>query len=85
MQVVLSSSMLSSEVLEMTKFMTDPISILIKHDEFFVAVEKEEWKFGTLCDLYDVLTVTRVVIFCNTRQKVSCSYPLQIRASSSTL
>ena len=37
--------------------------------QFFVAVEKEEWKFDTLCDLYDTLTITQAVIFCNTRRK----------------
>lgn len=37
--------------------------------QFFVAVEREEWKFETLCDLYDTLTVTQSVIFCNTRRK----------------
>jgi len=66
-------------VLEMTrKFMNDPIRILVKRDEltlegikqFFVAVEKEEWKFDTLCDLYDTLTITQAVIFCNTKAKV---------------
>ncbi|KAH8976586.1 Asp-Glu-Ala-Asp box polypeptide 48, partial [Lactarius hatsudake] len=65
--------------LEMTtKFMTDPIRILVKRDEltlesikqFFVAVEKEDWKFDTLCDLYDTLTITQMVIFCNTLRKV---------------
>ena len=53
--------------------------VLVKRDEltlegikqFFVAVEKEEWKFDTLCDLYDTLTITQAVIFCNTRRKVS--------------
>ena len=47
--------------------------------QFFVAVEKEEWKFDTLCDLYDTLTVTQAVIFCNTRRKVvvsSACWPL---------
>jgi ATP-dependent RNA helicase len=29
-----------------------------------VAVEKEEWKFDTLTDLYDILTITQAVIFC---------------------
>jgi ATP-dependent RNA helicase len=38
--------------------------------QFFVAVEKEEWKFETLCDLYDTLTITQAVIFCNTKRKV---------------
>ena len=78
-QVVLVSATLPNEVLEMTsKFMTDPIRILVKRDEltlegikqFFVAVEKEEWKFDTLCDLYDTLTITQAVIFCNTKKKV---------------
>jgi len=39
--------------------------------QFFVAVEREEWKFDTLCDLYDTLTITQAVIFCNTKRKVS--------------
>ncbi|WVN90748.1 ATP-dependent RNA helicase FAL1 [Cryptococcus depauperatus CBS 7841] len=78
-QVVVVSATLPHDVLEMTtKFMTDPIRILVKRDEltlegikqFFVAVEKEEWKFDTLCDLYDTLTITQAVIFCNMRKKV---------------
>jgi ATP-dependent RNA helicase len=78
-QVVLISATLPHEILEMTnKFMTDPIRILVKRDEltlegikqFFVAVEREEWKFDTLCDLYDTMTVTQAVIFCNTKRKV---------------
>ena len=39
--------------------------------QFFVAVEREEWKFDTLCDLYDTLTITQAVIFCNTKRKVA--------------
>lgn len=78
-QVVLVSATLTHDVLTMTKkFMNEPIRILVKRDEltlegikqFFVAVEKEEWKFDTLCDLYDTLTITQAVIFCNTRRKV---------------
>jgi ATP-dependent RNA helicase len=78
-QVVLLSATLPHDVLEMTtKFMTDPIRILVKRDEltlegikqFFVAVEREEWKFDTLCDLYDTLTITQAVIFVSTRRKV---------------
>lgn len=81
-QVVLLSATLPYDVLEMTtKFMTDPVRILVKRDEltlegikqFFVAVEKEDWKFDTLCDLYDTLTITQAVIFCNTRRKVGDS------------
>ncbi|XP_054776842.1 eukaryotic initiation factor 4A-3 [Prosopis cineraria] len=79
LQVVLISATLPHEILEMTnKFMTDPVRILVKRDEltlegikqFFVAVEREDWKFDTLCDLYDTLTITQAVIFCNTKRKV---------------
>lgn len=79
LQVVLISATLPHDILEITsKFMTDPVRILVKRDEltlegikqFFVAVEKEEWKFDTLCDLYDTLTITQAVIFCNTKRKV---------------
>ncbi|KAG6490482.1 hypothetical protein ZIOFF_051780 [Zingiber officinale] len=79
LQVTLISATLPHEILEITnKFMTDPVRILVKRDEltlegikqFFVAVEREEWKFDTLCDLYDTLTITQAVIFCNTKRKV---------------
>merc|ERR1711953_385944 len=78
-QVVLVSATLPHEILEMThKFMSDPTRILVKRDEltlegikqFFVAVEREERKFDTLCDLYDTLTITQAVIFCSTKRKV---------------
>jgi len=78
-QVVLVSATMPQEILDMTrKFMNKPIRVLVKRDEltldgikqFFVAVEKEEWKFDTLCDLYDTLTITQAVIFCNTKRKV---------------
>ncbi|KAN0043035.1 hypothetical protein ACTA71_010668 [Dictyostelium dimigraforme] len=78
-QIVLVSATLTQDVVTMTeKFMTKPVRILLKRDEltldgikqFFVSVEKEDWKFGTLCDIYDSLTITQAVIFCNTKKKV---------------
>ncbi len=78
-QVVLLSATMPQEVLEVTqKFMRSPIRILVKKDEltlegikqFYIAVEKEDWKLDTLCDLYETLTITQAVIFCNTRRKV---------------
>lgn len=78
-QVVLVSATLPHELLEMThKFMSNPTRILVKRDEltlegikqFFVSVEREEWKFDTLCDLYDSLTITQAIVFCNSRNKV---------------
>jgi len=78
-QVILLSATMPAEVLEVTKkFMRDPVRILVKKEEltlegirqFYISVEREEWKLDTLCDLYETLTITQAVIFCNTRRKV---------------
>jgi len=78
-QVCLFSATMPLEVLEVTeKFMRDPIRILVKKDEltlegikqFYIAIDKEEWKLGTLCDLYETLTITQCIIYCNTKSKV---------------
>merc|ERR1711974_585866 len=78
-QVILLSATMPAEVLEVTsKFMRDPVRILVKKEEltlegikqFYIAVEKEEWKLDTLSDLYETVTITQAVIFCNTRRKV---------------
>uniref|UniRef100_A0A8C6CWE8 RNA helicase n=1 Tax=Moschus moschiferus TaxID=68415 RepID=A0A8C6CWE8_MOSMO len=78
-QVVLLSATMPTDVLEVTKkFMRDPIRILVKKQEltlegikqFYINVEREEWKLDTLCDLYETLTITQAVIFLNTRRKV---------------
>ncbi|KAL9963927.1 hypothetical protein ACROYT_G027483 [Oculina patagonica] len=78
-QVILLSATMPTDVLEVTsRFMRNPIRILVKKEEltlegikqFFVLVEREEWKLETLCDLYETLTITQAVIFLNTRRKV---------------
>lgn len=78
-QVGLFSATMPPEAIEISqKFMRDPIKILVKRDEltlegikqFFVAVEREDWKLDTLCDLYQTLSIAQSVIFCNTRRKV---------------
>jgi translation initiation factor 4A len=78
-QVCLFSATMPPEILDISnRFMRDPVRILVKKDEltlegikqFYVAVDKEEWKFETLCDLYETLTITQAIIYCNTRRKV---------------
>jgi translation initiation factor 4A len=77
--VGLFSATMPPDALEITqRFMNNPIRILVKRDEltlegikqFYINVEREEWKLDTLCDLYDTLNITQAVIFCNTRRKV---------------
>jgi translation initiation factor 4A len=78
-QVILLSATMPADVLEVTKkFMRDPIRILVKKEEltlegikqFYIMVGREDWKLETLCDIYQTLTITQAVIFCNTRRKV---------------
>lgn len=78
-QCAIFSATMPLDVLEVTqKFMRDPIRILVKKDQltlegikqFFIAIDREEWKFDTLCDLYSTLTITQAIIYCNTRRKV---------------
>ncbi|XP_014217093.1 eukaryotic initiation factor 4A-II isoform X2 [Copidosoma floridanum] len=78
-QVILLSATMPTDVLEVSMcFMRDPIRILVKKEEltlqgikqFFILIEREDWKLDTLCDLYDTLSITQAVIFCNTRRKV---------------
>lgn len=78
-QVALLSATMPDDVMQVTsQFMKDPVRILVKKDEvtlegikqFYVNVQREDWKLDTLCDLYETLTVTQAVIFCNNRRKV---------------
>merc|ERR1712070_1043373 len=79
LQVGLFSATLPPEALDITRrFMNKPVRILVKRDEltlegikqFYVNVDREEWKLDTLCDLYETLAITQSVIFANTRRKV---------------
>jgi len=79
MQVALFSATMPAAALEMTgKFMQHPIQILVKKEEltlegirqYYVVIEKDEWKLETLCDLYKSLSITQAIIYCNTRRRV---------------
>ena len=77
-QVCLFSATLPEKCLELTsKFMNDPLQILIKKDQltlegikqFYVNVEKDEWKLGTLIDLYGHINTSQSIIYVNTKVK----------------
>ena len=75
-QVGVFSATMPLEALEITrKFMSKPVRILVKRDElmlegikqFYVNVEKEDWKLDTLCDLYKTMAITHSIISINKR------------------
>lgn len=52
--------------------MRDPLWIADKSEltlrdirHFYVAVERDEWKLGTLCDLCETFPISEAVIYCN--------------------
>ena len=78
-QIILMSATMPPDALELSqKFMRNPVRILVKKEEltldgirqFFVNCDREEYKVDTLCDLYETMTITQAVIFCNTKRKV---------------
>ena len=78
-QIGLFSATLSEKCLLLTKyFMNEPINIFVKKDEltleginqYYINVEKEDWKLDILCDLYETITVSQTVIFCSSKKKV---------------
>lgn len=78
-QVAIFSATMPLDVLNVTsRFMNDPKRILIKKDEltlegikqFYVLVNKEDWKYEVLTDFYKNMQITQAIIYCNTRRKV---------------
>ncbi|CAF3454452.1 unnamed protein product [Rotaria socialis] len=78
-QVIVVSATMPCDLLEITaKLMNDPVKVLIKKEErtlegirqFYVNVEREEWKLDALYDLFNTLTIIQTIIFCNTCQKI---------------
>lgn len=78
-QIALFSATLPNEILRLTKhFMREPAKILVKNQEltleginqYYVAVEKEEWKMDVLLDLYANLDINQALIYCNTKRRV---------------
>lgn len=77
-QVLLYSATMPPDALALSsKFMRDPVRILVKEEaltldgikQFYVDVEREDWKLDTLCDLYDTISIAKAVIFCRSRRQ----------------
>jgi len=78
-QVGLYSATMPNEFFDVTKlFMNKPVKILVKNDEltlegikqFYINVERMEYKFDTLCDLYNMISVSQSIIYCNSKKLV---------------
>lgn len=78
-QVALLSATMPPEVVAVAeKILRNPIKILIEDtdnvkldgiNQFVIPLDREDWKFECICDLYKNLNITQALIFCNKRQK----------------
>jgi translation initiation factor 4A len=77
-QVALFSATMPEEVIQVAdSILRNPVRILVDPMEvplegiaqFYVPLEREEWKYDTLCDLYQQLNINQALIYCNKRQK----------------
>nr|UXY88199.1 eukaryotic initiation factor 4a [Cryptomonas curvata] len=77
--IALFSATLPKEIIEIIELiMNNPIKILVKKNEltlegikqFYIAVEKEDWKLETVCDIYKSMKITQSIIYVNSRKKV---------------
>lgn len=78
-QIALFSATMPPEILKLSEnFMRDPARILVKKDEltlegikqYYVPLDKEEWKLSVLQNLYQNLEINQAIIYCNTTKKV---------------
>ena len=78
-QVGLFSATLPKEILDLTKdFLVDPVKILVPEEkltldgikQYYIDVDRYEYKMDTLMDLFDALSVAQCIIYCNTKKEV---------------
>lgn len=75
---ILFSATMPLDIIQLTdEFMVNPFKILIPKEDltlegirqYYVAMEKEEYKIDTLCDIYKVIKVTQCIIYTNSKKK----------------
>ena len=86
-QVGLYSATMNQEFFKITdNFMRKPVNVLVKADlltlegikQYYINVEKNDFKFETLCDIFSLLTVSQSMIYCNSKKVVDdLTYRLQ--------
>ena len=76
--VALFSATMPQEVIDVAnKLLVNPVRILLPPEEvslsgikqYYVDIEKDDWKYEALCDIYKQLNINQALIYCNKRQK----------------
>ena len=87
-QVALFSATMPNELEALTKkFMRNPIKILVKNNEltlegikqYYVGLETDNQKYDTLKDIYELISVSQSIIYCNTVKRVQFLYEQMLK------
>jgi len=79
-QVCLFSATLPVEIQKLTeKFMRDPVKILVKTEaitlegieQYYVALENDNQKYDTLKDIFEQVSLSQCIIYCNSIKRVA--------------
>jgi superfamily II DNA/RNA helicase len=79
-QVVLFSATLPPNIFEITnKIMNNPYKIRVDAEkltlegikQYYIAIEDDEQKYATIKELYQVLSLSQCIIYCNSRRRVA--------------
>jgi len=82
-QIALFSATLPNEIIPLTeKFMRNPIRISVAAEQltlegikqYYVALDDDRQKYDTLKDLYNSVTMTQCIIYCNSKERVQDLY-----------
>lgn len=78
-QIALFSATMPNEMLKITKnFMDDPLEFLKPKShltlegikQYYINVEREDYKFDTLIDLYSSISISQAIIYVNSKKKI---------------
>ena len=78
-QVALFSATMSDDFFTLTNnFMRNPKKILVKNNEltlegisqYYIYMDRDFYKFDTLCDLYSTFSISQSILYCNSKRTV---------------
>jgi translation initiation factor 4A len=87
-QIALFSATMPPDIESLSqKFMRDPVKILVKSEmltlegiqQHYIALDNDGLKFDTLKDLYNSLSVSQCIIYCNSTERVEDLYEAMIQ------
>ena len=91
-QIILFSATFPTELNELTgRIMRDPIKILVENSklsldgitQYNLNIELDKYKFSTLCDIFNGISMNQTIIYCNNIKRVNILYEKLLKDGNS--